>query len=244
MRPIVLGLSALVACTPAPSRPALVANEGEPSSVDRDFASRYSLDYRHPMLAYWDHDAIPHKDYRELCSAGDRVACLQSTMARRTAGGVISDIMLNCRAGDDLSCRYDEWARADFKLPYPFTLSRTELRRGCAAGIAPECDLLLEAKGVDDVRFGAETSCLRAKRECVRAAESYLREEPRSKQRAQYYLEVDCQSYGAESCLRLVDAYRGGELEEPVLGRADKLEAFVCARHEELCADRRTRTQR
>ncbi len=228
-------LLVLGACRETPVRAVSPANTSAGTTVDRDFARRYELDYARPMKERWFGDVFPHADYIESCRAGDRIACLQSTMRSRQAGGIIGDIILNCRAGDDLSCRYDAWSMADFKEPYPFSLSSTELRRGCAAGIAPECELLVRASNVDDVRFGAETSCLNVKRECIRAAESYLHDEPRSKIRARYYLEVQCQTFGGEGCAKLAVAYRTGVLEEPVPQRGAELERYVCEYDEKYC---------
>lgn len=229
---LLLGLG----CAQTTSRPqAAPSNASEGTVVDQVFATRYTLDYRHPLQEKWFHDAVPLPDLAERCHEGDPDACLQSTMDGKVAGATISYIMRNCRSGHDLSCRYEEWEKTGYKEPYPFELSPAELRRGCAVGIAPECDVLVASRVVDDARFGAEMSCLLAKRDCIRAAQSYLHDEPRSKLRAQYYLEVDCQTYGGQACLLLSKVYRSGELDEPVPGRGDALERYVCIYDDELC---------
>lgn len=237
MRPYRLAVLVSAACSRPPNpTTSTLSNVGEMTIVDRDFTRRYELDYRHPLQERWfGTTAIPPVDHRELCDRGDPVACLQATMKSKMAGGVIGPIILNCRRGHDLSCRYLAWDETGYKEPYPFQLSSAELRRGCAAGIAPECETLVASGLVDDVRFGAEMSCLHAKRECIRAAQSYLHDEPRSKLRAQYYLEVDCQSSGGQACLLLSTAYHSGELDEPVPGRGKALERYVCRYDDELC---------
>jgi hypothetical protein len=210
---------------------------------DRELGRMQELDYRSPMRPRWTSDELSER--REIlkttCESGTPLACRRVYRPGTTRG----DIAMYCRAGDQLSCRWDTWwnnlnaspGNAD-DVPYPFTLPESELRRGCAEGLHAECVLLLRTNDVANVRHGAENNCRFAKRDCLVGAESYLSVEPREPMRARYLAELDCQRDDLNSCLWLSLAYRSGSLVEPVVGRGDELHNYVCQhRHSQFCAE-------
>ncbi len=211
--------------------------------VDYEFGRRVELDYSRPMRGRRTELAIPREDFRTRCQDGEQSVCLRATMEHNDRGSIWLRLLFECRrSGDELSCRYIEWAKLNFEDdPPPFPLSSTQLRHGCTAGIGPECNLLARSENVADARFGAELSCLRAARHCLRAANSYLNDEPRSEIRGQYYLEVECQTFGGEACKKLSIAYRAGLFEEPRRGRGRDLERYVCRYYEKHCPRSKTK---
>lgn len=237
-----LVLAAATACRDVKpdARPTANASSTPTSPAERELARRLELDYRSPMRERWLDEEEPQDRelFTSMCENGDPAACLR---ASKKWPSVIGYIAAYCRAGDELSCRYDRWSRSEANAPYP-SLSSAELRRGCAAGFSAECDALLGSTSTDDVRFAADTVCRYEKRECERAAEIYLRDTPRDAIRARYLLELDCQSNDLTSCQRLLMAYRAREFAEPIPGRAADLHRFLCGqRNAPFCAAADTR---
>ncbi len=230
---------ALAACrATTPNAPA-IANVDADTLIEHELARRAELDYRSPMRERWlDQDEPEDAEvFLGMCEEGDAIACFRS--GRRRPAWLIER---NCHAGHQLSCRFTAWYNARSRARYPFSLSTAELRRGCAAGLAAECELLLESRSIEEVRFGAETRCRYERERCDVAAETYLAAVPREPARARYLLELGCQSRDLTSCYRLSVAYRNHELKEPLPGRGNDLRRYVCAtRFEPYCADADTK---
>lgn len=219
------------------------------TSLDRELARRQELDYRSPMRERWSADE--EMEYRDrlkfLCESGDPTACRRAH--HRRVGSARADISRYCRGGDEISCRWDRWWQAlnastktATQFPYPFTLPVGELRRGCAAGLHAECDVLIRTAVPENVRLGAENNCRFDERDCVRAAESYLHDEPRMPARGRDLVELDCQRDALDACLWLSVAYRSKAFAEPVPGRSDALHLHLCTnRYSPFCADADTK---
>jgi hypothetical protein len=225
------------------SAPTEQTSNVQPSSpLDRELSRMQELDYRSPMQPRWTDDEKSER--REFLKS----ECEQSPLACLRSSSPAADrayIHLHCRAGDRFSCRWHEWweglngTTGDLRsVPYPFTLPDAELRRGCAAGLHAECDLLLRTNDVANVRHGAENNCRFAKRDCLAGSESYMEAEPREPLRARFLAELDCQRDDLNSCLWLSLAYRSGALSEPAVGRGDELHRYVCKhRNSQFCAE-------
>lgn len=231
MRTLLLALVGLVGCYSPKSESPVPSNALPGTTADREFAKRIELDYRSPMRKRWLDGREPRdvELWTDMCSTGDSAACLRVS---KQETGVVLYIGPYCRAGDDLSCRYITWFEGK---QYP-TLSIPALRRGCAAGLRVDCDLLLASASISDVRFGAETRCRYDLEHCDYVARSFLEEEPRDLMRARFLFELDCQAGSGSACLWLVNAYRTRQLAEPVPRRGDDLHRYLCGRrYESMC---------
>lgn len=231
MRSITLSLVIVfIGCREPKREASLPAGRAEVApvvTIEGEFARSLQLDYRSPMLPR--SKSMETSLHAAACRRGEPSACLRATSAF-AAQDLFPTIEANCRAGHDLSCRSAAANKGEFGNEYPFALSSAELRRGCAAGLWAECDLLFESESPSDARFSAETTCVQVRRRCSSAGDKYLHVEPRNQDRGRYLLELGCQSADFSSCLQLAYAYVEGEVPEPVPGRGRDLVRYVCER--------------
>lgn len=236
----VIAVLVLASCSGQTAKPIAMmptAGESQPprASSDPRIDPGIELDYDAPFRA----TPIADADYREgaaratACLQGDRKACLHATPLPE--GSLLFSIVLerihaNCKAGDELSCRWSNFSTSSF--------SNAELRRGCAAGVIQECiDLEFRVPGDADSRFIAEQQCVQSPKACTTAAAFMLHRDPRDPIGARNLLEKACQRLGGPgsrwdrmlACDRLSMAYEGGAFPEPVSGRGRALREFVCS---------------
>jgi hypothetical protein len=229
MRWILSGLALIAACgstTPLP--PVIESRAADPvaPTLENEIARSLELDYRSPMQPREKSQVEPLLTAK--CKDGDRGACLRASMFR-FGMELQPEIEANCTAGDELSCRAIASVKVGFRDQYPYKLSSAELRRGCAAGLWAECDLLMESGVRADVRFGAEVSCIATRFACTTAGSSYMNDEPRNLDRARYLHELGCQA-DVRDCLSLAFAYVEKLLPEPMEGRGIDLVREICRR--------------
>lgn len=222
---------AFVACGRPTSSMRSVHNDHAQQPTERSAQAEYietlRLDYRNPMhrRARGRASSVDTDHFGIECLAGERAACIRSTSRLQESDRVRKQIEANCQAGHMLSCRYMNYVESGHVDP---SLSASELRRGCTAGLVAECDVLSQSHDERDIRFGTELRCLYAQLDCKHAARSNIDGVPRDPSRAQYLLELGCQSVIFSDCLELVGAYRRHEIEEPYRGRADEVLRFMC----------------